>query len=227
MKRRLFASLVLLLGFVLWTILVCFVDVQAIGPLESSVGFGTVNGWFHDLTGVHMVLYTVTDWLGLVPIAFVMGFGILGLVQWIRRKHLWKVDYSLLALGGFYIVVMAVYVLFEYVVINRRPVLIEGCLEASYPSSTTMLVMCVMPTAIMQFHARVKNKTLRRCVDSVMAVFIAFMVIGRLISGVHWLTDIIGGALLSAGLVMMYHYVSNCQRKRTRLERINKNEKNC
>ncbi|MBQ3560587.1 MAG: phosphatase PAP2 family protein, partial [Oscillospiraceae bacterium] len=144
---------------------------------------------------------------GLVPLMFVMGFGTLGLIQWIKRKHLLKVDDSILVLGGFYIVVMAVYVLFEMLVVNYRPVLINGYLEASYPSSTTMLVMCVMPTAIIQFNARIKNNVLKRFVASAIIAFIVFMVIGRLVSGVHWFTDIIGGALLSAGLVLMYRAI--------------------
>ena len=154
-----------------------------------------------------MSLYTITDWLGLVPLVFVIGFALLGLVQWIKRKNLLKVDYNILILGGFYIVVMAVYVLFEMLIVNYRPVVIDGILEASYPSSTTMLVMCVMPTAIMQFNARIKNNVLKRYVTFVISTFIAFMVIGRLISGVHWVTDIIGGALLSTGLVLMYRAI--------------------
>ena len=200
-------AICMLIAFVMWTVAIRFVDVQAIGPQESSVGFATINQFVHNLTGVHMSLYTITDWLGLVPLMFVMGFGTLGLVQWIKRKHLLKVDYSILVLGGFYIVVMAAYVLFEVLVINYRPVLINGILEASYPSSTTMLVMCVMPTAIMQFNVRIKNNVLKRFVASAIIAFIVFMVIGRLVSGVHWITDIIGGALLSTGLVLIYRAI--------------------
>ncbi len=197
----------MLFAFLLWTAAIRFVDVQAIGPQESLVGFAALNRFVHDLTGVHMSLYTLTDWLGLVPFGFVMGFALLGLMQWIERKHLLKVDHDILILGGFYIVVLAVYVLFEIVVVNYRPVLIHGSLEASYPSSTTMLVLCVMPTAIMQFHARIRNRILNRFLASAMIAFLVFMVIGRLVSGVHWFTDIIGGALLSAGLVLTYRAV--------------------
>ena len=194
----------LLAAFALWTAAIRFVDVQAIGPLGSKVGFAAVNRFVHQLTGIHMTLYMITDWLGLVPLAVAMGFGTLGLIQWIRRRHLLKVDHDILLLGGFYLAVMAAYVLFERVVVNYRPVLIGGHLEASYPSSTTMLVLCVMPTAIMQVQTRIKNDVFRRCAVFAMYAFIIFMVMGRLISGVHWLTDIIGGALLSAGLVLMY-----------------------
>ena len=200
-------------SFVLWTVLVRFVDVRAIGPEGSSVGFATLNGFVHELAGVNWLLYTVTDWLGLVPIAVALGFAILGLVQLIKRKSLWKVDHSILALSVFYIVVIVAYIFFEMVVINYRPTLIDGYLEASYPSSTTMLVMCVMPTAMMQLRTRIKNKAFRRCVMLVISVFIAFMVIARLVSGVHWITDIIGGALLSAAIVLMYYAISDISTK--------------
>ncbi len=197
----------MLTAFVLWTVAIRLVDVQIIGPQDSAVGLATVNGFIHKFVGVHMLLYNITDWLGLVPIFVGMGFALLGLIQLIKRKSLFKVDYNILILGGFYIVVMAVYVLFEMLVVNYRPVLINGYLEASYPSSTTMLVMCVMPTAIMQFNARIKNNVLKRFVASAIIAFIVFMVIGRLVSGVHWFTDIIGGALLSTGLVLMYRAI--------------------
>ena len=206
-QRNFCIATCMLFAFFLWTATIQFIDVQTIGPQGSSVGFATLNGFVHNLTGVHMSLYAITDWLGLVPLAFVMGFALLGLVQWIKRKYLLKVDYSILVLGGFYIVVMAVYMLFEVFAVNYRPVLIGGILEASYPSSTTMLVMCVMPTAIMQFNARIKNNILKRFVASAITAFVVFMVIGRLLSGVHWFTDIIGGALLSAGLVLMYRAI--------------------
>ena len=194
----------LVAAFVLWTWLVCFVDVQKIGPQGSGVGFATLNGFVHSLTKTNMTLYVITDWLGLVPIAVAIGFAVLGLCQWIKRKSFLAVDRSILALGAFYIAVMAVYVLFEFVVINRRPVLIEGYLEASYPSSTTMLVSCVMPTAAMQLGDKIKNRTFRACAVVSIWVFTAFMVVGRLVSGVHWVTDIIGGLLISSGLVLIY-----------------------
>lgn len=199
-------SLGFFVAFALWTTLVSYVDVQPIGPDGSSVGFAAINQFVHRLTGVRFSLYHITDWLGLVPVAVCMGFAILGLVQWIRRKDIRKVDFNILVLGAFYIVTMAAYLLFEYVVINYRPVLINGYLEASYPSSTTLLVLCVMPTAILQCKHRVKNRLLQNGINAAIMGFMAFMVIGRLLSGVHWLSDIIGGGLLSTGLVMLYAF---------------------
>ena len=208
-KKKICIAICLLTMFVLWTLIVSFIDVNRIGPNESSVGLSTLNGFIHKLIGVNWFLYTLTDWLGLVPIAVALGFAVLGLVQLIRRKRLNRVDYNILVLGVFYIVVISVYIFFEMTIINYRPVLINEYLEASYPSSTTMLVMCVMPTAAMQFNMRIKNAILRRCVVATIIVFVIFMVVGRLISGVHWISDIIGGALFSSGMVIMYDALTN------------------
>jgi undecaprenyl-diphosphatase len=203
-KGNLLCAAVSLAAFAVWTALVRVVDVAPIGPRGSAVGFSTLNAAFHALTGSNMMLYTVTDWLGLVPIAVALAFSVLGLVQWVKRKSIARVDRSILALGIFYVAVMAAYALFECVVINYRPVLIEGCLEGSYPSSTTLLVLCVIPTAMLQCKARIARKGCRRAVLLAMGAFLGFMVIGRVLSGVHWFSDIIGGMLLSAGLVAFY-----------------------
>jgi len=212
-KRNLCVAFGFLIIFALWTLAVRFIDIASIGPNGSKVGFSTLNRFVHDLTGVNMTLYNITDWLGLVPFAVVLAFAALGLAQWIKRRSIAKVDSSILVLGGFYVVVMAVYVLFEIFVVNYRPLLINGCLEASYPSSTTMLVMCIMPTAMMQTNCRIKNPVLRKTVNTAIFVFIIFMVFARLVSGVHWLTDIVGGALLSTGLVKMYSYIIGLKQK--------------
>ena len=212
-QKNLYISLSMIALFVLWTFLIRCVDVRAIGPMASTVGFATINQFVHEFTGVNMTLYIITDWLGLVPIFLALGFALLGLFQMIKRKRLKTVDYSIYVLGGFYIVVIAIYFLFEMIVVNYRPILINGYLEPSYPSSTTLLVMTVMPTAIMQFKARINNNLLRKLVNFIITIFIIFMVIGRLISGVHWFTDIVGGAILSTGLVMMYRYVVDLNNK--------------
>ena len=190
----------LLLGaFLLWTAGVCLVDVRPIGPMGSRVGFAGLNGWFHGLTGVHWWLYDLTDLLGLASLGICGIFGLQGLCQWIRRKSIRRVDGELLALGGFYLTVLAVFFLFELLQINHRPVLIQGRLEASYPSSTTMLALCVLPTAMLRLRSR--------WVRFLLGALTAFLVLGRLLCGVHWVSDIIGGALLSAGLVTLYRCI--------------------
>jgi undecaprenyl-diphosphatase len=214
-RRGIITGTALILAFILWTILIQTVDVQPVGVSGTKVGFAAVNTWFHRLTGVHMGLYTVTDWLGLVPIAVCIGFGILGLTQWIRRRSIVQVDRDILLLGAYYILVILGYLIFEMIPINYRPILINGAKEASYPSSTTLLVLSVMPTLQFQISRRAKSPTVRRITLAFVFLFSAFMVTGRLVSGVHWATDIIGSVFLSAGLFLLYcAAVAYCDRKK-------------
>ena len=200
-------------AFAVWTVLIQIIDVQPVGQNGTNIGFSTFNCRFHQLTGVHMAVYTITDWLGLVPIAVCMIFGAMGLVQWIRRRNLLKVDADLMILGIYYIVVIFCYLIFEMIPINYRPVPVDGRMEASYPSSTTLLVLSVMPTLIEQMNRRMGNKKWRQILTISAILFSVFMTFGRLISGVHWFTDIVGSVLLSAGLFCLYQAsVSLCKK---------------
>ena len=205
MKNKKMAwAIMLLAAFIGWTAAVLLVDVQPMGPNGSAVGFAALNGWFHSVTGMHWALYTLTDWLSIVPAAVCAGFGCLGFWQWVKRKSIANVDKDILLLGAFYLAVIGAYLFFENYAVNCRPVLVEGVLETSYPSSTTLLVLCVMPAAMLQWKRRIRHGVLRKRVLWAAALFTAGMFAGRLISGVHWLSDIIGGILLSAGLVLGY-----------------------
>ena len=204
--KRLWTGIWFLLAFLLWTALIRSVDVQAVGPNETKVGFAAFNLWFHKLTGVHMTLYTITDWLGLVPIGISLCFGAVGVIQAIKRRSLLRVDPDIILLGLYYILVILAYLFFEMVPINYRPILIDGALEPSYPSSTTLLVLSVMPTLKYQLDRRVKIPLIRTVTGIFVVTFSAFMVIGRLLAGVHWATDIIGAVFLSTGLFSLYRY---------------------
>ena len=203
-KKLLILGIALLGMFVVWTWLIQCVDVQPAGANGTEIGFATFNCWFHRMTGVHMAIYMITDWLGLVPIFVCMTFGGVGFVQLIKRKSFFKVDRDLIFLGIYYVAVIFGYLIFEMIPINYRPILIDGMLEPSYPSSTTLLVLSVMPTLVYQVNRRSTNLLFRRFVCVMSIVFSIFMVIGRLVAGVHWFTDIVGAVILSAGLFCLY-----------------------
>lgn len=206
-KKQFISGVAFTVVFVIWTWLVQNVDVQPVGQKGTEVGFAAFNCWFHKLTGIHMGLYTITDWLGLVPVFVCIVFGGLGLGQLIKRKSLFRVDLDLICLGIYYVIVIFGYLFFEMCPINYRPILIEGILEASYPSSTTLLVLSVMPTLVLQAKRRIENRYVKRIICVSAIVFSLFMVIGRLVAGVHWFTDIMGAVFLSAGLFYLYKAV--------------------
>ena len=203
-KKNLLIGSIFLAMFAVWTALIQSVDVQPLGQNGTSIGFATFNCWFHHFTGVNMAIYTITDWMGLVPVVICLIFAGIGLVQLIKRRSLFRVDADIMILGVYFVIVFLAYAIFEMIPINYRPILIEGIMEASYPSSTTLLVLSVMPVLIEQIQRRLSGITAKRIIKIVAIAFSAFMVIGRLVSGVHWFTDIVGGVLLSAGVFMLY-----------------------
>ena len=198
------AGILFIVLFVVWTLLVQVIDVQPVGQAGTDIGFATLNCRFHKLTGVHMMIYHITDWLGLVPIFICMLFGWIGMIQLVKRRNLFKVDYDIILLGIYYVIVILSYLVFEMFPINYRPVLIDGFIEASYPSSTTLLVLSVMPTLAFQAKRRCKNEIIKRLLSFFVTIFSVFVVLGRLVSGVHWFTDIVGAVLLSTGLFCIY-----------------------
>ena len=212
-RRSLALGAALLLLFVVFTILVKTVDVAPIGADGTDVGFSGINKSINDFLGGNKTVYKISEILGLLTWGVVAFFGLLGLSQLVNRRSLLKVDRDIILLGCGYAVMLAFYVLFEKVIINYRPATAGGELEASYPSSHTLMLVFVMATAIMQACRRVKHDSLRMTL-CMLAFFIAVAVTaGRLVGGVHWFTDIIGGLLLSAALAMLYHGVAFAEKE--------------
>ncbi len=203
-KRNFLISGILLLIAITFTILVKVVDVKQIGVNNSSIGFATLNQFIFETTGVNIIWYHITDWLGLIPVFMAIVYAFIGLIQFIKRRSIFKVDKEIILLGLYYIIVIALYVFFEKVIINYRPILMNGFLEASYPSSHTLMTICICGSSIL-INKKLFNNKITKVINYLSIIIITITVVGRLISGVHWFTDIIGGILISSGLLMTFY----------------------
>ena len=190
---------------IIYTLLVKYIDVQAIGPNDSLVGFATINNFMFNLTGVNMLWYDITDWWGFVPLFIAFIYAIIGFIQMIKRRSILKVDKEILGLGVYYIIVIGLYIFFETYVINYRPILMDGILEASYPSSHTLLSVCICGSSLIINKYLFKNKNFFKAENIISILSILVIVIGRFISGVHWFTDIIGAILISIALLKAFY----------------------
>ena len=215
MKKKISISLLFL--FAIFTLSVKIIDVKAVGVNNTEIGFATLNVFIHSFLGVNKSWYNITEFLGVVPIIIVLFFAGIGVYQLIKRKSIFKIDRDILMLGVFYIFVAISYLIFEVVVINYRPILVDGVLEASYPSSHTILAICIIGTAIIQANERIHKNKIKNYVDFILAMIMILIVVGRLLSGVHWFTDIVGGTILSISFVMFYSYTIDCLKNKMNL----------
>lgn len=202
-KTGIARTCVLVLLFLFFTLAVMNVDVQAIGPEGSEVGFAFINGPVHDALPYSGFFYKLTTFLGYLALLAVLGYGALGVMQLVKRRSLKKVDGQLILLGAYFVLVLACYVVFEKLPINYRPVILDEGLEASYPSSHTMLALCVFGAMMVPYPQLISQEKLGY-VRTAACVLMVVSVAGRLLSGVHWLTDIVGAVLLSAALLSCY-----------------------
>ncbi len=194
---------------VIYILLVKFVDVSSIGPKNSSVGFSHINKLFNNIFSYNPTIYKITEILGYLALLIVAIYGLIGVYQLIKRKSIKKVDREIILLGIFYVVVICLYVLFEKVIINYRPVILEGVLEASFPSSHTLLAICVCGSGVLVNNKIFKDFKYTNIINKIFIALLVLIVIGRLISGVHWLSDILGGVIISITLLYTFNYFLN------------------
>ena len=203
--KFIFAAVCGILAIIL-IILVGCVDVAPIGPEGTSIGLSHINKAAADLVGTNLLWYNITKYLGYIALLTAFAFAAAGFIQLVTRRDISKVDREILALGILYAVVIGLYIFFEVVIINYRPVIMpdETYPEASFPSSHTMLICVVMGSTIMVLNKYIKNDMLRKILQVICSIIIIIMVVGRMLSGVHWLTDITGGVLISAVLLSLF-----------------------
>lgn len=210
-KEKLMIPGVLTIISILYTLLVKVVDVKSIGPNNSKVGFSALNNGFRNFIGHNMTIYKISEIAGYLLLLLVVIYAILGIRQLVKRKSIKKVDREILLLGGLYVLMLVVYVFFEKCIINYRPILIDNVLEASYPSSHTILSLCVGLSALIVNKKYIKKEYVGNF-NKIILVLMSITLVFRIVSGVHWISDIIGGVLISLTL-LSYFYTFYCEKK--------------
>lgn len=206
-RAFLISSIVMFSLFLLLIVLVKTVDVKAVGPNGSKIGFASFNNFLFENLGKNKFWYNFTKVFGIISILIAVGFVGYGVYEIIKKRNLKNIDSDILAMGIVFASLVFVYLFFEIVKVNFRPVLIDGKLEVSFPSSHTMLCLTIFGVATMFACGRLKNVWVKgTCIvgSSLVAILVS---IGRIFAGVHWFTDVLGAILISACLVLLYGYL--------------------
>ena len=212
MKKKSLLCIILFALSVIFTLLVVKFDVRNVGVNETNIGFSSLNTFIFDKLGTSNAWYNITEILGYVALVLVFIYGLYGAYDLIKKKSIFKVNKHIIILGVFYIIVFGLYILFENIIINYRPVLVDGTLEASYPSSHTLLSICVFGSSIFINKKLFANKKINLA-NIILLLMMILTIIGRLLSGMHWFTDIIGGVLISSFLLVSFNLCINCVKK--------------
>ncbi len=198
--------------FLIFVFLLKNIDIRQVPDVpDTKIGFATLNNAVHSLTGVHIIWYKITDIMGIASIGVGLIFGFVAFCQLLIRKSFFKIDGYFYCLGGLYGLLGILYLAFEKLVINTRPIIMESetTAEASFPSSHTLLICAIIATAVIQLNRNIKdNRNLKLVIDIIGAIIIAVAIIGRIISGVHWITDIIASLILTTSITFLYYAVS-------------------
>lgn len=197
-------SLILLAVSVIFTLLVAFVGKAPVGPENSEVDFAALNAALHDQFGYNTVFYGISSVLGYLTILTALINCVSFLVNLVKKKDLRMVRADLTATLGIYILLAVLYLVFEFVVINYRPVILEEGLEASFPSTHSMLAIAVMFSAAQQVRTGMKESGIRNILILLCVLTGVLTPVTRFFSGVHWFTDILGGVMYGLFLTSLF-----------------------
>lgn len=205
-KNSLTKPLCLLLVTVIFSVLTAFVDRAAIGPEDTAVGFASLNGAVANILGYNVVFDKISDLVMVLAFFVVASFAVMGLITLVKTKSIAKVGKTILGIGVLYLTVAIIYVAFDKIPINYRPLLQPGEteLETSFPSSHTLVICSVFGSAIIAWKRLFSGKNYVQILNIAAIVLMVVGVCARLLAGVHWLTDIIAGVLFSLTLVSFY-----------------------
>lgn len=218
-KGKVYAAGLFYVLFLALIVLLCLVDRMPRGD-GTEIGLATLNcgcfaavallnGSIDGNLELSMKLYKLTEYLGYFAILMLCVFALIGFLQLLRRRSLKKVDREILAMGGLFIVTLVIYVFFEKVVINCRPIIMpaESGFEPSFPSSHTVMSIVILGSAALVLKKYVPSPALCTLLRIACVLLILVMVCCRFLSGCHWFTDILGGVLVSLALLFLFSAV--------------------
>lgn len=192
--------------YIVLLVMLYSVDVTFEGVNGSRIGLSGINIPIRDAIGTNMIFYNISKYVGALGIALVGVLAVWFLVRIIREKSLKALTRKEYELGVLYLLTCVLYVVFSKIVINYRPIIKwdEEGPESSFPSTHAMIAVVIFGSFCCIAGNYIKNEKLCKLIRILCVILAVLVIVGRMLSGVHWFTDIVGGVLVALSLVFAY-----------------------
>lgn len=190
---------VLLFLFILLLILLMTVD--RANNIYKQIGLFSFNKLF-------LVDYSNEAWdefsdvILYISLLFILGLAIYGFYQLSKKRSLFKVDKDIIFIGCGLAILAFVWLVFDKLIdVNYRPIAISGTAQTSFPSTHTMIAAFVLLAATRAILKRNGNEIKYQLLAySGSSILILLCSLGRILSKMHWATDVLGGLFIGVGL---------------------------
>lgn len=207
--------------FIILIILLKCVDVKTLYDCDS-IGLAGLNKVYYK--EYNKALDILSDVIFYLVIAFNVFLIVLYAINLSKTKSL-KAGYKFYIYFSILLLGIILWLLFDKVIcINTRPNIKDGVVEGSFPSTHVFLTAYIVLSSPYLFLKMEKNKGLEKAnklgfEEIITIIFISIalvMTVLRLYSGMHWLTDCVGGLILGFFLFgLFYLFVCIFKNKKT------------
>lgn len=184
--------------FLLLIVFLLTVDVGYAVP-HAPVGLSTVNGFVFEAIGENPEWEMVSFVLLIISVLLMCAQGLCIFIKMIRTRKLWE----MVAVGHAWLLALVFYILFEFCIVNYRPILEDGELAASFPSSHTLIAVVLFGVMAVWFAYLLPRSVKKYVIIALLGAAAFVSALARLMVGVHWLTDVLGGMLLGGVIVSL------------------------
>ena len=158
----------------------------------------------------------ITNIILILSLIALGAFAVLGLVQWIKRKSLKKVDKQLRWFPLPLALMAATYVVFDKFLpkfFDFMPTRPNGSGEPSFPSTHVMIVATIFFITTIILPKYIKNKVVRIILELLMVIGLALTCTGRVMANMHTPIDVLGGIAFAFIFAEIYFQIIKPRKK--------------
>lgn len=201
MRRKSLDIIISILWLILliFTILVSFVDVKIFNVTNTKIGLYSLNKIFLVNSINSNYINIISNGIFLICLLVIILMLLLITFEYFKTK---KINKNNLNFFIHFLIMVLIWIIFDKIlIINYRPILINGNIEGSYPSTHVMVSTFVLLFLSDQLKKIFKNDKIFYIIS---IGLIIIQSISRILLTMHWFTDIIGGLLIGCLLFFTF-----------------------